>query len=64
MESRLNVILAKKKMTKKQLGDLTGYGRTTLWKISTDKGIENTNMQKLKRIAEALNCQIKDLFVE
>lgn len=62
MRSLLNVRLDEAHMTKKQLGEKTGYGRTALWRWSTDKGIESITLRAAARVAEALGCKPQDLF--
>lgn len=65
MKSLLNVRLAERRMTKRELERLTGIKRTSLWHYSQDgDGIGRARLGALARIAEAIGCDVKDLFEE
>ena len=64
MKSRLNVLLAERRMTKRQLQDAVGMCRTKVWILSTDSGIERARMSDLMAIADVIGCSVKDLFEE
>ena len=64
MKSRLNVILAERHMTKRQLERNLGVSKGTIYLWSTDKGIERITLRNLSRLAEALGCHVTDLFEE
>lgn len=64
MKSRLNVLLAERRMTKRQLEQALGVSKGTIYLWSTDRGIERTTLRSLSRVADALGCRISDLFEE
>lgn len=64
MRSLLNVRLAEARMTKKELSELTGYGRTSVWKWSTDEGIRAMSIGTAEVVARAIGCRARDLFSE
>ena len=64
MKSRLNVLLAERRMTKRQLEQALGVSKGTVYLWSTDRGIERTTLRSLSRVADALGCRISDLFEE
>jgi DNA-binding Xre family transcriptional regulator len=64
MKSRLNVVLAERRMTKRQLQEATGHSKATIYLWSTDKGIEGVTLGKLKRVADVLGCHVGDLYEE
>lgn len=49
-----------KKLTLKQLEELTGIGKTTLNNI--ENGLVSPTMQQMEKIAHALEVRITDLF--
>ncbi len=51
---------SKKKLTLKQLEELTGISKTTLNYI--ENGITSPTLRQLEAIAIALDCRITDLF--
>ena len=51
---------SKKKLTLKQLEELTGISKTTLNYI--ENGITSPTLRQLEAIATALDCRITDLF--
>lgn len=62
MHSMLNERLKGASMTKKELAEKTGYGRTSIWKWSTDKGIRAMSIGTAEIVARAIGCKPKDLF--
>ena len=64
MKSRLNVVLADRRVTKRKLQEATGFSKATIYLWSTDKGIESVTLGKLKKVADALGCSIGDLYEE
>jgi DNA-binding Xre family transcriptional regulator len=62
MKSRLNVVLAERRMTKKELAFLMGVSDTTVWRWSTDAGIGSMRLESLERLARAVGCDPKELF--
>lgn len=61
MRSRLNVLLAERRMSKKRLGEVSGVSRTTLWSMSGD-GIGNVTLGKAASVASALGVKVDELF--
>lgn len=55
----LFVLLAKKKMSKTKLRELTGIGTGTLAKMSKD---EYVSMEVLDKICKCLDCKIEDVI--
>ena len=65
MKSLLNVRLAEARITKRDLGRMTGISHNTLWQYSKDgDGLARARLGTLARIAEAIGCSVKDLFEE
>lgn len=52
----------KNHLTLWQLQELSGIGKTTINNI--EKGIQSPTLDTLERLAKALDCKIKDLFLE
>lgn len=61
MTSRIRVLRAEKKMTQKQLSELSGVSRATISNIENDTA-KNTMYSTLKSIADALNTTVENLF--
>lgn len=64
LRSRVNVVLAERRMTKRQLEKKLGISHSTLWRWTTDEGIRTLSLAKLELLANALGCDAKDLFEE
>ena len=64
IRSNVNVMLAKRRMTKRELSERLGISRSTLWEWTTDDGIAQLSLAKLSRLAQVLCCNIKDLYEE
>lgn len=64
MKSRLNVLLAERRMTKRQVERALGVSKGTVYLWSTDRGIEGITLRNLSRLAEALGCRMADIFEE
>ena len=64
MKSRLNVLLAERRITKKQLEHALGASKGTVYNWSTDKGIEGITLRNLSRLAGVLGCRMIDIFEE
>lgn len=64
MKSMLNVRLAEKRMTKTQLMRDTGMSKDVLWRMTRDDAIGNVALWRLVRVADALGCEVTDLFEE
>lgn len=62
MRSRVNVLLAERRMTKRELERRLGISHSTAWHWTTDEGIERLPIWKLRRLAEAIGCEVDDLF--
>ncbi len=55
-------VRSKKKLTLRELEELTGIGRSTLSRMENYDGNTCINLLYLEKIAKALNCNITDLF--
>ena len=64
MKSRIHIILAERRMERKELLQGLDMGRTKLWRICTDDGIAKAKLSDLVAIANALGCKVTDLFEE
>lgn len=53
---------SKKKLSLRDLENLTGIGRSTLSRMENYDGNTCINLLYLEKIAKALNCNITDLF--
>lgn len=62
MKSRINVLLAERRMTKRALARELGVHEMTVSRWSRDDGIESMSLRELARLAEAVGCDPKDLF--
>lgn len=60
--SGVKVMLARRKMTQKQLAEITGIRPPTVSKICLGT-IDRLPVEALNRICEALDCQPADLMV-
>lgn len=61
MEIRIWHARNNKKLTLKQLQDLTGISKTTLNDI--ENGKNSPTLDQLEKIAKALNMRISDLYI-
>lgn len=61
MEIRIWHARNNKKLTLKQLQDLTGISKTTLNDI--ENGKNSPTLDQLEKIAKALNIRISDLYI-
>lgn len=64
MKSRLNVVLAERRMTKRQVCEAMGLSKATVYLWSTDEGIRSVTLGKLARLASFLGCKVSDLYEE
>lgn len=62
MRSRVNVLLAERRMTKREVERHLGIAHSSLWRWTTDEGIAQLPLAKLKRLAEAIGCDVEDLY--
>ena len=59
--SKLKIERVKKDWTQEKLSNESGVGRVTI-SIIERKGIENTPVKTLKKLAAALDTTVQDLF--
>lgn len=64
MKSRLNVVLAERRVTKRQVCEALGLSKATVYLWSTDEGIRGVTLGKLERLASLLGCRVADLYEE
>ena len=64
IRSRLNVVLAARRITKRELCERAGLSRSTVYYWSTDRGIAGASLCRLLDAAVALGCGVSDLFEE
>lgn len=64
MRSRVNVLLAERRMTKRELERRLGISHSALWGWTTDEGIARLPLAKLRLLAEAIGCRVEDLYEE
>ena len=62
MKSRINVLLAEKRVTKRELARQLGVHEMTVSRWSKDDGIGSMSLRELERVAETIGCEAKDLF--
>lgn len=62
MKIKLKEIREKKGITQEELSVKSGVSRTTISDLENEK-IESTTNGTMLKIAEALNCKIKDIFL-
>ena len=62
MRSRLNVVLAERRVTKTALARELRVHRPSVHVWSTDKGMAGLTVGTLCRVARALGCDPRDLF--
>ena len=62
MRSRLNVVLAEKRVTKTALARELCVHRQSVHVWCTDKGMAGLTVGKLCRVARALGCDPRELF--
>ena len=62
MRSRLNVVLAERRMSKARLCELMGVSHTTVWRWSTDEHVGEMTVSTLARLADVIGCEPCELF--
>ena len=62
MKSRLEDMLAERRVKKRELADDVGVRPQAVGKWCTDKGMAGLTVGKLCRVADALACDPRDLF--
>jgi DNA-binding Xre family transcriptional regulator len=62
MRSKVNVLLAERRMTKRELERRLGISHSTAWHWTTDEGIGTLPITKLQRLADAIGCEVSDLY--
>ena len=62
ISSNLKTLIKEKKITMKQLEDMTGMSPSTINKARQDDGIAECRLSTLGRIAKSLGVPIKKLF--
>lgn len=62
LKSLLNVRLAEARRTKRSVACEMGVTPETLWRWSTDEGIEGMCLRDIAHLASCLRCEAKDLF--
>ena len=62
ISSNLKKLMKEKKITMKQLEDMTGMSPSTIKKARQDDGIAECRLSTLGRIATALGVPVKTLF--
>lgn len=61
--NKLKEIRESKKMSVSKLARLSGVSRQTIMKLENDE-VDRTNLQTLKKLAEALSVRVTDFFIE
>ena len=64
MKSLLNARLCDAGITKRKLAWLVGVSEDTIGRWASDEGVAKATLGKLDKVAEALDCCVKDLFEE
>ena len=64
VRSLLNVRLAERGMTKKELAQRLGVTPATVWRWSTDSGMAAASLDTLSMVAAVVGCPTSELFVE
>jgi len=62
MKSRLEVVLADRRMKKGELAKSMGVSRQTVSSWVSDRGMSTMTVGRLCRLAEVLGCDPRDLF--
>lgn len=62
MRSRVNVLLAERRMQKRELEKRLGLAHSSVWRWTTDEGIASLPISKLQRLADAIGCQMSELY--
>ena len=62
MKSRVNVVLAERRITKRELERRLGLSHSVVWRWTTDEGISSLPLHKLKRMADAIGCDVSELY--
>lgn len=63
MQFNIKPLREKKKMSQDELSEKTGISRTIISGLESGS-IKNTTALTLKKIADALECKVADLFFE
>lgn len=61
METKIREYREKEDMTQEELSEKSGVSRTTISNLENGK-LESTTNTIMLKIAEALNCKIRDIF--
>lgn len=61
IKSRLRIVLAERRMTFKQLHQLTGIREHTIGDYANDM-VDRVNLRHLEKICDVLKCTMADLF--
>lgn len=64
MISRINVLLAERRMRQRELARMLGVTRQTAYRWGTDEGIRSMSLGTAERVAAVLGCRVSDLFSE
>ena len=62
VRSRLNVLLAERHVTKRELAKMAGVTPATVWRWSTDEGMGRSRLDTLVQVSDALGCPLQSLF--
>ena len=62
MKSRVSVLLAEKRIAKKELERRLGIAHSSVWRWTSDEGIAKLPLSKLKQLADAIGCEVDDLY--
>lgn len=61
MENNLNVLLAKKRMTIKQLSQITGLSKNSLYAIRAENK-KDLKFSTVEKLCNALECSVDELM--
>lgn len=64
MVYKVREIRERKNMTQVELSAKSGVSRATIWAIETKDGETNTTTKTLMRLANALDVEMDDLFLD
>lgn len=64
MKSKVNVLLAERRMTKSELERKLDLAHSSIWRWTSDEGIAKLTIEKLHRLAAAIGCEVDDLYEE
>lgn len=62
LRSRVNVLLAERRMSKRELERRLGIAHSSAWRWTSDEGIAKLPLTKLQRLANAIGCEVEDLY--